>query len=137
MQMSKFPINTMSDVFVTRMHARRLAQQLGFGPADQARLSLAASELGHLIMTHAEEKGEITISEVRQDHQRGIEIYCVINETVVENGEFMVTPQSHEFHHVLTGALQLVDESKVDMANERVAQIKLIKWLQPAHMASA
>ncbi len=131
MQMSKFSINTMSDVFVTRMHARRLAQQLGFGPADQARLSLAASELGHLIMVHVEEKGEITISEVKQDEQRGIEIYCVMNESPIE---FVPTPQGHEFHHVLTGALQLVDESKVDMANERVAQIKLIKWLQPAHM---
>jgi len=136
MQMSKFPINSMSDVFVTRMHARRLAQQLGFGPADQARLSLAASELGHLIMVHVEERGEITISEVKQDEQRGIEIYCVMKEVVVENDEIVPTPQGHEFHHVLTGALQLVDESKVDIENERVAQIKLIKWLQPAHMMS-
>ena len=50
------------DVMLARVQARQIAQKLGFNSADQARISLATSELARLLSWEAFQPGELTIA---------------------------------------------------------------------------
>lgn len=61
------------DVVAARSAARAIAERLGFAGADLVAITTAISEIARNIVQHAGE-GEITLGEVRQDQQTGIEI---------------------------------------------------------------
>ena len=46
---TKIYVNNDLDIVMARMQARNVAKEMGFGTVDQARISLAASELACLI----------------------------------------------------------------------------------------
>ena len=55
------------DVVMARIEARKLAKQMGFNTADQARISLAASELARALSWNNEAPGEIIFSAASQN----------------------------------------------------------------------
>jgi len=119
------------DVVMARIEARKLAKQMGFNTADQARISLAASELARALSWNNEAPGEINFSTASQNGQQGIQVVCFVKrEYVAANNNGDTEPQEISIpNRCLTGARQLVDESFIEEQEGQKAQITLIKWL--------
>jgi serine/threonine-protein kinase RsbT len=120
-------INNDLDIVVARMQARELAKQIGFGTADQARISLAASELARVLTWNTGQAGELIMSDANQNGQHGLQVICMVNlEQISVGGEADKTTSGRS----LAGACQLVDESIVEEQGNNLAQVTLIKWLK-------
>jgi serine/threonine-protein kinase RsbT len=120
------------DVVMARIEARKLAKEMGFNTADQARISLAASELARALSWNSETPGEIVFSAASQNGQQGMQVVCRVKREYVEfNGaKDRVEPQEVSIpNRCLTGARKLVDESFIEEQDGQKAQITLIKWL--------
>ena len=120
-------INNDLDIVVVRMQAREMAKQMGFGTADQARISLAASELARVLSWNTGESGEIVMSDANQNGQNGLQVACTVNLELVSTGDEQGSAGSNRS---LAGASQLVDESIVEEQENNRAQVTLIKWLK-------
>ena len=120
-------INNDLDIVVVRMQAREMAKQMGFGTADQARISLAASELARVLSWNTGESGEIVMSDANQNGQNGLQVACTVNLELVSTGDDQGSAVSNRS---LAGACQLVDESIVEEQDDNRAQVTLIKWLK-------
>jgi serine/threonine-protein kinase RsbT len=120
-------VNNDLDIVVARMQARELAKQIGFGTADQARISLAASELARVLAWNTGQPGELIMSDANQNGQHGLQVACMVNlEQISVGNEADKTTSGRS----LAGACQLVDESIVEEQGNNLAQVTLIKWLK-------
>lgn len=61
------------DVILARQAAREMAKDLGFGLADQTRITTAVSELSRNIYTYAG-TGRVVVKALSQSDKKGIEI---------------------------------------------------------------
>ena len=122
-------INNDLDIVVVRMQARELAKQMGFGTADQARISLAASELARVLSWNTNETGEIIMSDTSQNGQHGLQVACLVNLEQVSLGDDKAQGTSAS-NRSFAGACQLVDESIVEEQDDNQARVTLIKWLK-------
>lgn len=126
-------VNNDLDIVMTRMQAREMAKQLGFGTADQARISLAASELARLLTwTANQQPGEIIMAPAIENGQQGMQVTCLVcflpaadNQAEEEVEELAKQSRS------LAGARYLVDESIIEPQNDLHARVTLTKWLPP------
>ena len=119
-------INNDLDIVMARMQARNVAKKMGFSTADQARISLAASELARVLSWAIREPGEMIISETTRNGHQGLQVVCLVQlEHISTEGEAANAPPSRSF----AGACKLVDESSVDVQNDQQARVTLIKWL--------
>lgn len=124
-------INNDLDIVVVRMQAREMAKQMGFGTADQARISLAASELARVLSWNTEESGEIVMSDASQNGQLGLQVVCLVNlEQVSTGNESNPAQETAVSSRSLAGACQLVDESIVEEQDDKQARVTLVKWLK-------
>ena len=123
-------INNDLDIVVVRMQARELAKQMGFGTADQARISLAASELARVLSWNTTDPGEIVMSDASQNGQHGLQVACTVNLTQISGDEADPAQGNPASSRSFAGACQLVDESIVEEQNDNQAQVTLIKWLK-------
>ena len=122
-------INNDLDIVVVRMQAREMAKQMGFGTADQARVSLAASELARVLSWKTDEPGEIVMSDASQNGQHCLQVACLVNLEQV-SGDEANSQETAVSSRSLAGACQLVDESIVEEQNDKQARVTLIKWLK-------
>jgi serine/threonine-protein kinase RsbT len=127
----KIYINNDLDVVTARMQAREMAKQLGFRTADQARISLAASELARVLSWNTNTPGEIIMSDADQNGQQGMQVTCRVElkYLTTDNGSKQLSEISQPGHS-LAGACQLVDESIVEEQSNEQALVTLIKWLK-------
>jgi serine/threonine-protein kinase RsbT len=124
-------INNDLDIVVVRMQAREMAKQMGFGTADQARISLAASELARVLSWNTEDPGEIVMSDANQNGQHGLQVACLVKlEQVSTGNESNPTQETAVSSRSLAGACQLVDESIVEEQDDQQARVTLVKWLK-------
>ena len=125
-------INNDLDIVVARMQAREMAKQMGFSTADQARISLAASELARVLSWNTGQAGEIVMRDADQNGQHGFQVSCLVNlEQITVGGEAGPVPDKTTISgKSLAGACQLVDESIVEEHGDNQAQVILIKWLK-------
>jgi len=121
----KIYINNDLDVVAARMQARELAKQMGFRTADQARISLAASELAKVLSWNTDAPGEIIMSDTSQNGYHGFQVVCM-----VDLKHLSADDQSSGPSRSLAGACQLVDESIVEEQDTKLALVTLIKWLK-------
>jgi serine/threonine-protein kinase RsbT len=121
----KIYINNDLDVVTARMQARELAKEMGFRTADQARISLAASELAKVLAWNTDAPGEIIMSDTSQNGYQGFQVVCT-----VDLKHLAVDDQSSGLNRSLAGACQLVDESIVEEQDTKLALVTLIKWLK-------
>lgn len=128
---TKIHINNDLDVVTARMQARQLAKQMGFNTADQARISLAASELARVLSWNTSEVGEMIMSNAAgQNGYLGFQVVCLVNLKFIAPNP--TQPDTEDFsipRRSLAGACQLVDESIVEEQGSNKARITLIKWL--------
>jgi serine/threonine-protein kinase RsbT len=125
---NKIYVSSDLDVVMARMEARKIAKKMGFSTADQARISLAASELARALSWNNDTPSEITFSSATQNGQQGFQVACLVKREYVTNH----TNSTQEIpipSRCLAGACDLVDESIVEEQDEQNAHIILIKWL--------
>jgi serine/threonine-protein kinase RsbT len=127
----KIYINNDLDVVTARMQAREMAKQLGFRTADQARISLAASELARVLSWNTNTPGEITMSDTNQNGHQGMQVACRVElkHLSPDNGAKQLAEVSGPGRS-LAGAYELVDESIVEEQSNEQALVTLIKWLK-------
>ncbi|OQY48017.1 MAG: hypothetical protein B6242_03525 [Anaerolineaceae bacterium 4572_78] len=114
-------INDDSDIITARIQARKIARQVGFGTVDQARISLAASELARLLIKfNIDVPAEILISRTASHGHSGIEVVG-INPNIED--ALQTTQDS-----ALLGAIELVDEYLVENSEQGI-RVTLMKWL--------
>ena len=132
-------INNDLDIVNARMQARQVARQMGFGTADQARISLAASELANVLSWNSGESGEIILSEFNRDERSGLQVVCIIDMATIplnqggeaRGGGAAVSPvYGLEHNQNLSSACRLVDESFIEAQNERYTRVTLVKFKQ-------
>lgn len=126
----RISINSDFDIVAARMQTREVAKQMGFGPADQARISLAASELARFISWRCHHQSEITLLNVQGDGYSGMHVVCLIDLEYLQNdhkSSQMKDPALPQ--RSLTGARQLVNESKIEVLDNKLARITLMQWL--------
>jgi hypothetical protein len=123
-------INNDLDIVVVRMQAREMAKQMGFGTADQARISLAASELARVLSWNTDEPGEIVMTDASQNGQHCLQVACLVNLEQVSTGNEANSQETAVSSRSLAGACQLVDESIVEEQNDKQARVTLTKWLK-------
>ena len=126
-------INNDFDVVLARMQAREVAKEIGFGAADQARISLAASELARVLIWNVDILSELLLKDIMNDGTRGVQVTCTINLTNVtlpaESGIHWSKSPS-PVSRSLAGACHLVDESIVEEQDGDSAIVILTKWLK-------
>lgn len=112
-----------ADVINARLQARQMARALGFGTVDQARISLAASELARILLkSKVTQTGiEMSIGPTSEPgHQTGIRLLGVAPAAAQ-----LDTPPNNQ---ALLGAVQLVDEYMLENHHNTI-HIILMKWL--------
>ena len=128
---TKVYINNDLDIVMARMQARDLAKKMGFNTADQARFSLAASELARVLSWAPRKPGELVISNAARNGHQGLQVACLIQQEHISGDD-----NTNELSEVsvprrsFVGACKLVDESSVDLQNDQQARVTLIKWLK-------
>jgi serine/threonine-protein kinase RsbT len=130
----KIFINSEFDVVRARMQAREMAKEMGFGMADQARISLAASELARVLVRNVRRNlSELLLVGVMNNGHPGFQVIGTISLSYVQlpNGNgthWSDTPSP--VSRSLAGACQLLDESLVEEQDENLARVILTKWLK-------
>ncbi len=126
----KVYINNDFDIVMVRLQARKMAREMGFRTADQARISLAASELARVISWDNDDPGEIIMSNTKQNEYQGLQVVCLVKlEYIPEEDKSNWTKIASMPERSLAGACNLADESIVKEQNEKQAMVILIKWL--------
>lgn len=124
-------INSDFDIVAARMQTREIAKQMGFGTTDQARISLATSELARVISWNRNHRSEIVLSDACKNGYQGIQVVCLIDLEYLPGGDkSRQTKDTPMPQHSLAGARQLVDESKVEVLDDKQARITLMQWLK-------
>lgn len=99
---------------------RKVARSSGFGIADQARISLAASSLAYALGLGQKNQGRIVIECLDERGRSGVRVICLKQN--VSAGELP------------PGALDetrfMVDEMSVEDLPPKDLQVTLIKWKQ-------
>ncbi len=111
-------INTEMDVAVARLQAREVAKALGFGTVDQARISLATSELARNMAGRGSEQGEVWVSCLERGTRKGLMV-----EYVRAGARALAVSLSD-----LVGVSHLVDECSVQNDAQHGTHVTLIKW---------
>ncbi len=131
----KIYVNNDLDIVTARLQAREMAKEMGFQTADQARISLATSELARVLSWNDDtpEQGapsEIIMSGTSQNGSLGLQIDCLINREYAPKGNSDWAKETSGPSRSLAGACQLVDESRIQEQNGEQSQVTLIKWLK-------
>ncbi len=126
----KVYINNDFDIVMVRLQVREMAREMGFRTADQARISLAASELARVISWDNGDPGEIIMSNTRQNEYQGLQVVCQVKlEYVPGEDKSNWAKVTSMPERSLVGACNLADESIVKEQDEKQAMVILIKWL--------
>lgn len=112
-------INTDLDIIVARLRVREIARDMGFGTIDQARISLAASELARVLTQTATQKGEILVSGVQTNGHLGIQVVSIAQQTMTNPADQIP----------ITNVMALVDDGHIDTTNGQTTRVTLMKWL--------
>jgi hypothetical protein len=124
-------INNDFDIVTTRMQVRATAKEMGFRTTDQARISLAAAELARVLAWKHNHRSEITLSGARKNGHQGMQVVCLIDLDYIETGNgSSSTKTASPSRSNLAGVRQLVDESKIEVLNDKQARVTLMQWLK-------
>jgi anti-sigma regulatory factor (Ser/Thr protein kinase) len=107
------------DIITARMHVREMARKLGMNLGDQARISLAASSLAHVLGLGGTKPGQIVMECICKNGRMGVQVMCI-----ERNGA------GHADSTVSFGDTHwMVDEFCVERSPSNDLQVTLVKWL--------
>jgi len=118
------------DIVIARTMARDVANALGFGAIDQARIATAVSELARNIFLYAG-TGNVTVREVEKNGRKGIEILCEDQGPGIANIDLVMQDgysTSRGMGMGLPGAKRLMDEFSIRSQENIGTTITCRKW---------
>ncbi|MDY7040766.1 MAG: anti-sigma regulatory factor [Chloroflexota bacterium] len=120
------------DIVTARVMGREMAQGVGFGVIDQARVATAISELARNVVLYAE-SGEVVIREVEgDDGRRGVEVVVEDEGPGIEDLELALRngySTGRGFGMGLPGTRRLMDEFEVETRVGKGTKVTVRKWL--------
>jgi len=124
-------INKDEDIILARQYARDRARELGFGLADQTRITTAVSELARNIYLYAK-TGRVLIKALSDNAKKGIEIIAEDQgpgipdiEMAMQDGYSM----NNGLGQGLPGAKRLMDEFEIKSEVGKGTTVVIRKWL--------
>ena len=124
-------VNNDLDIILARMQTRTMAKAMGFNTADQARISLAASELAKVVSWTRHERTEMIISNASRNGHQGLQVVCLVQQKHIVQEEGDQNDNDEQLaRRSFLGACRLVDESCIEPENDQQARVTLIKWLR-------
>jgi serine/threonine-protein kinase RsbT len=125
----KIKINNELDVIYARLRARKIATELGFNTVDQARISLAVSELARALTEAQGWSGEILISKVDKEIHSGIQVTILTPRSDHIDAETISRSVQGQEAGNPNATLTMMDECRVDDQDEEETRVTLVKWL--------
>jgi serine/threonine-protein kinase RsbT len=128
----RVPINTDADIVTARQHGRTLAAQVGFSGSDLTLIATAISELARNIIDYAR-RGEIILSDVRQNERRGIAVVARDDGPGIPDIEKAMQDGFSTGKGLglgLPGARRLMDEFEIDSALGKGTTVRTKKWVK-------
>lgn len=125
-------INNSEDVILSRQLAREMARELGFGLADQTRITTAVSELSRNIYLYAG-TGRVIIKAVSESAKKGIEIVADDKGPGIPNIELAMQDgysTSKALGQGLPGTKRLMDEFEIKSEAGVGTTVTIRKWLR-------
>ncbi len=120
------------DIVTARQEGRRLAQELGFGLADQTRIATAISELTRNVIQYAD-RGTVTLKAIRADGKKGLEVVVADEGPGIEDVERVMQQgysTSGGLGVGLPGARRLVHEFEIVSRLGRGTTVTIRMWLR-------
>jgi serine/threonine-protein kinase RsbT len=128
----RIPINTDADIVTARQHGRTLAAQVGFSGSDLTLIATAISELARNIIDYAK-RGEIILSDVRQNERHGIVVVARDNGPGIPDIEKAMQDGFSTGKGLglgLPGTRRLMDEFEIDSALGKGTTVRTKKWVK-------
>jgi len=124
-------INGSEDIILVRQHAREMAIKLGFGLADQVRITAAVSELSRNIYLYAR-TGRVLIKALSDGNKEGIEIITEDKGPGIPDIELAIQDgysTSQSLGRGLPGVKRLMDEFEIKSEVLKGTTVTVRKWL--------
>ena len=124
-------INESEDIILARQYAREMAIKLGFGLADQARVTAAVSELSRNVYLYAR-TGRVLIRALSEGNKEGIEIITEDKGPGIPDIELAMQDgysTSQGLGHGLPGVKRLMDEFEIKSEVLKGTIVTVRKWL--------
>ena len=125
------PINTESDIFISRQNSREFAKEFGFDTIDMALIATAVSELTRNIITYAK-NGNLFIELIEEKKRIGIKVIASDDGPGIENIELALQEgysTSGSLGLGLPGVRRLMDDFKIHSKFGSGTTITAIKWM--------
>jgi serine/threonine-protein kinase RsbT len=119
-------INNDLDVAMARMQARQMAKRMGFTATDQARISLATSELARMLVWQAQDSAKMICSMTQKDSYAGFQIVCQLDLRQNPGSD----PVELNIQDKLSHVRHLMDEEALEYQEDHYTRVTLIKWLR-------
>ena len=120
------------DIVTARVAGREMAQEMGFGVIDQARVATAISELARNVVLYAD-RGEVVLREVAgKDGRRGIEVVVKDEGPGIEDVKLALRngySTGRGFGMGLPGTRRLMDEFEIETVVGEGTKVTVRKWL--------
>jgi len=119
------------DVVAARQLARKMAEELGFGLADQTRITAAVSELSRNIYLYAG-KGRVVIKAISQSTKKGIEVVAEDKGPGIPDIDLAMQDgysTSNSLGQGLPGTKRLMDEFEIKSQVGAGTTVTIRKWL--------
>lgn len=110
------------DIISARLRVREVAREMGFNTIDQARISLATSELARTLAQNAKFLLEIIVSSIQDKDLSGIQV----TSTLRNRSTHAMSTQDNDS---ISKVMALVDEGNIDKDAEHNIRVTLKKWL--------
>jgi serine/threonine-protein kinase RsbT len=125
-------INNSEDIILARQIAREMAKELGFGLADQTRITTAVSELSRNIHHYAG-TGRVVIKALSESAKKGIEIIAEDKGSGIPDIELAMQDgysTNKGLGQGLPGTKRLMDEFGIKSEVGKGTTVTIRKWLR-------
>jgi len=131
-KIKKVSIDSSEGVILARQIARNMARELGFGLADQTRITTAVSELGRNIYLYAG-TGSLTIRTVSGSSAKGLEIIAEDQGPGIADIEMAMQDgysTGNGLGRGLPGTKRLMDEFEIKSEVGKGTFVNVKRWLR-------
>ena len=131
-QIKEVSIKGSEDVVLARQAAREMAKELGFGLADQTRITTAVSELSRNIYLYAG-TGRVVIKKVSESAKKGMEIRAEDKGPGIPDVELAMQDgysTNKSLGQGLPGTKRLMDEFEIKSEVGVGTTVTIRKWLR-------
>ncbi|MDI6777292.1 MAG: anti-sigma regulatory factor [Syntrophales bacterium] len=131
-EIKEVSIKSSEDIILARQAAREMAKRLGFGLADQTRITTAVSELSRNIYLFAG-TGRLVIKALSQSNRKGMEIVAEDRGPGIPDIELAMQDgysTNKSLGQGLPGTKRLMDEFEIKSEVGKGTAVTIRRWLR-------